>query len=113
MFTRLRFAGAFFFAAFSLFAQSDRGAITGTISDPAGAVIPSAAVEAKHVDSGTVYNVASTATGNFTLAQLPIGNYELTVTAAGFKKFIRQNVAIQVATTTRVDVALQVGATSE
>ncbi len=99
--------------ALSIFAQSDRGSITGTVADPAGAVVPGAAVEAKHVDSGTVYNVATTGTGNFTLAQLPIGNYELTVTATGFKKFVRQNIAVQVATTTRVDVALQVGATSE
>src|SRR6185312_13143906 len=105
-------AGLFVFAL-SIFAQSDRGTITGTISDPAGAVIAGAQIEAKHVDSGTVYNVASTGTGSFTLAQLPIGTYELTVTVTGFKKFVRQNITVQVATTTRVDVTLQVGATTE
>jgi len=110
--TLLRSAGLFLFA-FSIFAQSDRGTITGTVSDPAGAVIPNALIEAKHVDSGSVYNVASTATGNFTLTQLPIGNYELTVTVTGFKKFVRQNITVQVATTARVDVTLQVGATTE
>jgi hypothetical protein len=72
-------AGLFLFVL-STFAQSDRGSITGAIEDPAGAVVAGAQVEARHVDSGTVYNVASTGTGNFTLAQLPIGNYELTVT---------------------------------
>ena len=83
--TFLLSAGLFLLLLSTLFAQSDRGAITGTIADPAGAVVAGAQVEAKHVDSGTVYNVASTATGNFTLAQLPIGSYELTVTVTGFK----------------------------
>jgi len=103
------------FSLFSLavFAQTDRGTITGTVADPAGAVVAGAQIEAKNVESGSVYNVASTGTGNFTLAQLPIGNYELTVTVTGFKKFVRTNIAVQVATTTRVDVALQVGATTD
>ncbi|MCU1335837.1 MAG: hypothetical protein JWO19_1418 [Bryobacterales bacterium] len=109
----LLLSAALLLFALSTFAQSDRGSITGTIADPAGAVVAGAQVEAKNVDSGTVYNVASTSTGNFTLAQLPTGNYELTVTVTGFKKFVRQNIAVQVATTTRVDVALQVGATSD
>ncbi|HSP66863.1 MAG TPA: TonB-dependent receptor, partial [Bryobacteraceae bacterium] len=95
------------------FAQSDRGTITGTVSDPAGAIVAGAKVEAKSVATGTVYEVASTDTGNFTLSQLPAGNYELTVTVAGFKRFIRQNITVQVAGTVRVDVPLEVGATSE
>jgi Carboxypeptidase regulatory-like domain len=106
-------AGLSFLFALSIFAQSDRGTITGTVSDPAGAVVAGAQIEARHVDSGTTYNVASTGTGNFTLAQLPIGNYELTVTVTGFKKFVRQNLTVGVASTSRVDVVLQVGATTE
>ena len=52
------------------FAQSDRGTITGTVSDPAGAVIGGAAVEARNVATDAVYPVATSATGNFTIAQL-------------------------------------------
>ena len=62
------------------FAQSDRGTITGTVSDPAGAVIGGAAVEARNVATDAVYPVATSATGNYTIAQLPAGNYELSVT---------------------------------
>ncbi len=69
------------------FAQGDRGTITGTVSDPAGAVVSGAAVEAKHVETGTVYDTTSTTTGNFTLSELPVGNYEVTVTVPGFKKY--------------------------
>src|ERR1700688_4252321 len=105
--------GSLFLVALAALAQSDRGTITGTISDPAGAVIAGAPIEARHVETGTVYQAGSSATGNFTLSQLPTGNYELSVTVPGFKKYVRQNIALPVAQTLRVDVALVVGATSD
>ena len=95
------------------FGQSDRGTITGTVSDPAGAIVAGAKVEARSVATSSVHEVASTETGNFTLSQLPAGSYELTVTVAGFKRFVRQNITVQVAGTVRIDVPLEVGATSE
>src|SRR5258708_5362891 len=94
-------------------AQSDRGTITGTIYDPAGAVVAGAMVEARNVETGVAYEVASTNTGNFTLSQLPAGTYQLTVTVPGFKKSVRQNVPVQVAGTQRLDVTLEVGANSD
>src|SRR5437879_1450750 len=99
--------------ALAAFAQSDRGTITGTISDPAGAVVASAAIEAKNVETGAVYKAASSTTGNYTLSQLPEGAYELSVTVPGFKKYVRQNIGVQVAQILRVDIALEVGAASE
>jgi hypothetical protein len=94
-------------------AQSDRGTITGTIADPAGAVVANAMVQAKNVETAAIYDVASTTTGNYTLSQLPAGTYELSVTVQGFKKFIRENVTVQVAGILRIDVTLEVGTTSE
>src|SRR5215472_12425008 len=98
---------------FAVFAQSDRGMITGTVSDPAGAVVAAAAIEARNVATGAVYPVASSATGNYTIAQLPAGNYELTVTVMGFKKFVRTGLMVEVAGTVRVDAALEVGSATE
>ncbi len=95
------------------FAQSDRGTITGTIADPAGAVVANAPVEARNVETGATYEAASSATGNYTLSQLPAGNYEMTIALAGFKKYVRQNMVVSVAGTLRVDVTLEVGSTSE
>lgn len=92
------------------FAQSDRGAITGTISDPTGALVANAAIEARNVATGAVYPVASSGTGNYTIAQLPAGSYEQTVIVAGFKKFVRADLAVEVAGTLRVDATLSVGA---
>src|SRR5215469_16074851 len=98
---------------FSAFAQSDRGTITGTVSDPAGAVIAAAGIEARNVATGAVYPTVSSSTGNYTIAQLPVGTYELTVNVMGFKKFIRPGLVVEVAGTLRVDANLEVGSASE
>jgi hypothetical protein len=95
------------------FAQGDRGTITGTISDPAGAVVANAPIEARNIETGAVYPAASTSTGNYTLSQLPFGSYELTVNVPGFKRYVRQGLAVQVAQTLRIDVNLEVGAATE
>jgi hypothetical protein len=95
------------------FAQSDRGTITGTVSDPDGAVVAGAPVEAKQLETGAVYQTASSTTGNYTLSQLPTGTYELTVTVSGFKKSVRQNLFLPVAQTLRIDVVLEVGTNTE
>jgi len=95
------------------FAQTDRGTITGTISDPAGAVVANAVVEAKNVATGAVYTAASSGTGNYTVAQLPAGNYELSVAVPGFKKYVRENLTVEVAGTLRIDAALEVGSAAE
>jgi len=106
---------AVFIFLFSLaaFGQSDRGTITGTVADPAGAVVAGAQIEAKNVSTGAVSNVVSSQTGNYTISQLPAGNYEITVAVQGFKKVVRQNINVQVASTIRIDIALEVGATTE
>ena len=95
------------------FAQTDRGTITGTISDPAGAVVPGAVVTAKNSDTGETYQVGTSATGNYTLGQMPVGTYGVTVTVPGFKSSVRPGIIVSVAATVRVDFTLEVGAASE
>jgi hypothetical protein len=95
------------------FAQSDRGTITGTVADPAGAVVPGAQIEAKNAETGALYKAATTSTGNYTLSQLPAGVYQLTASAPGFKQYVRTGITVQVAATLRIDVPLEVGNISE
>src|ERR1700723_2587827 len=95
-----------FISALVVFGQSI-GTITGTIEDPAGAVVPGAPVEAKNMDTGAVYKSGASSTGNFTIP-VPVGKYELSVTVTGFKKFVRQNLEVVIATDTRQDVNLTV-----
>jgi hypothetical protein len=65
--------------AAAVFAQSDRGTVTGTVMDPGGAVIANAAIQAKSAATGVVFPTQSTAMGNFTIPQLPVGEYNLPV----------------------------------
>ncbi len=95
------------------FAQSDRSTITGTISDPGGAVIASAPILARNLSTGVSYSAASTGTGNYSISELPVGNYELTISVPGFKKAVRQGLEIQAAQTVRVDFTLEVGGATE
>src|SRR5689334_12186587 len=99
--------------ALAAFGQTDRGTITGTVSDPGGAVVPNAPIEVKNTETGAAYQAATSETGNYTLAQMPIGTYEITIAVAGFKKFVRQNVLVQATQTTRIDASLEVGAATE
>src|SRR5262245_51292950 len=99
--------------ALSAIAQTDRGTLTGTVSDTSGAVVPGVTVEAKNVGTGNVYQAGSSETGNFTLPQLPVGTYELTATLPGFKKFVRPSLTVGLAQIVRVDVKLEVGAAGE
>ena len=78
-----------------------------------GAVVANAPIEAKNTETGAVFQAASSDTGNYTLPQLPVGTYEISVAVAGFKKYVRQNITVGVAQTVRVDIALEVGSASE
>ena len=96
-----------------LFGQNDRGAITGTVRDQANAVVPGASVIAMNVDNGSEFKTVSTGTGNYTVPSLPAGRYSLTVQSDGFKRFTQTGIEVQVAQTDRIDVALQLGSTSD
>src|SRR5277367_5252257 len=99
--------------ALAAFAQGDRGTITGTVSDPTGAVVPNANIQVTNSDTSSVYKIGTTNTGNYTLANLPVGTYVLTVESAGFKKFERPGLVVQVAETIRVDAVLEVGSSTD
>ncbi|HSP68181.1 MAG TPA: TonB-dependent receptor [Bryobacteraceae bacterium] len=95
------------------FAQTATGTITGTLSDPAGAVVANGALELKNSETGTVSQTVSSSTGNYSFSQLPAGTYQLTVNVPGFKTHVRQNLGVQAAQTIRVDIILEVGTSVE
>jgi hypothetical protein len=101
--------------AFALagFAQSERGSITGTVSDPANAVIPHATVVARNTQTGVQYRSVTTQTGDYTVAELPAGSYDLNVEASGFGKFVQHGIRIYVEQAARIDVVLHIGAAAE
>jgi hypothetical protein len=86
--------------------------ITGTVTDPAGAAIPGANIQIKNTDTGVLYKSGASATGNYSVG-VTVGTYEVTVTATGFKTFVRAGVAVPAATDVRVDAQLAVGTLTE
>jgi hypothetical protein len=101
------------FAAFSLNAQEVTAGIYGTVQDSTSSVIPSAAIVLHNVDTGRDYQTVSDASGNFSLTLIPIGNYEVSAQAVGFKKATFTGVTLAVNDKRRVDFNLEVGQVSE
>ncbi len=95
------------------FAQSDRGTITGSVSDPGGALIPNASVLIANQATGIKAETATTGTGSFTVPYLSAGVYDITVEVQGFRKFVQKGVRVQVAQTAAIDITMQLGSASE
>ncbi len=70
----------------TLQAQTFRGAINGTVTDPSGAVIPKAKVSATNTATGARYSMDTTTDGRFAFEDLPLGSYKVSVVASGFRQ---------------------------
>jgi hypothetical protein len=96
-----------------LWAQSDRGTITGTVTDETGAVVPGVEVTAMNVDTGVATSATTNSVGLYTILNLPIGSYSVTFTKAGFKAYQRDGITVAIAQVVEVNGAMQVGAVTE
>lgn len=95
------------------FGQTVLATVTGTITDSTGAVVANAPISLKNLDNGQVYAAASSDTGNYTVSQLPIADYDLTVTVPGFKTYSHTKFHLAAAQIMREDVRLEVGQAAE
>src|SRR5206468_806138 len=93
--------------------QSDRGAITGTVKDPKGGVVPDAKVTATNLESGEVREAKTTGEGTYILPELKAAPYRLTVEASGFKTATIDKIQVGVQITRHADVTLELGSISE
>ncbi len=98
-----------FLAATVASAQTFRGSILGTVTDTSGAVLPGATVKVKNAGTGLERTTQTTAEGNYTISELPIGTYSVTISQAGFQTSVTSNVAVDVSTERRVDISLKPG----
>jgi outer membrane receptor protein involved in Fe transport len=96
----------------SLSAQTFRGTILGTVTDPSGAVLPGAKVTVKNTGTGLERTTETSADGSYSLPELPIGTYSVTVTQTGFQTFVANGVTVDVAGERRVDAAMKTGEVS-
>jgi hypothetical protein len=88
-------------------------AITGTVVDPAGAPISAATVTATDTERGTVSTTKTNDSGVYNFVRLPVGNYELRATAAGFETALQPPFTLVLNQTARIDFKMKVGAVSQ
>ncbi|HZO53535.1 MAG TPA: carboxypeptidase-like regulatory domain-containing protein, partial [Bryobacteraceae bacterium] len=100
-------------SAFSVFAQSERGNITGIVTDPSGSAVAGAAVNVVHIATNATTRAETTPSGEYNAGNLPVGLYRIETTASGFKRFLQQNINVTAGGTVRVDIQLQLGQVSE
>jgi len=89
------------------------GSISGIVTDPSGSVVPNATVAATNVDTGVQSSIKTDGAGFYNFPNLPVGNYDIEVTAPGFKTYSRTAIRIDANSVVSVDVKLAVGAIAE
>ena len=94
-------------------AQSDRGSITGTITDSTGGIVPDASVTATNTATNVVSRTATNESGVYAIPALLPGTYKVRVEKNGFKAAEQAQVVLAASSTVRVDIGLQVGEVSE
>lgn len=94
-------------------AQFDQGQIAGTVKDSSDAVVSGAEIVALNKQSQLRTTAATGQNGSYILTNLPVGYYDVSVQAAGFKKYVQSNVKVDAATRSTLDATLEVGQVSE
>src|SRR5258708_3677926 len=99
--------------ATSLLAQTFRGTVLGTVTDASGAVISGANVSVRNVNTGQERTTQTSADGSYTVPELPIGSYTVTISQTGFQTSVTSGVNVDVASERRVDAGLKAGQVSQ
>jgi hypothetical protein len=94
-------------------AQTIRGTITGTVTDSTGAAVPGITVTVTNTATGIGSSAQTNRDGTYTIPLLATGTYQAVVEQSGFKRYLRSGIVVQIAQTTLLDIALQVGNMSE
>jgi hypothetical protein len=104
---------SFFAVTGSVSGQAANTSISGRVSDPSGAAVPDAPVTIKNIDTSATETATTDSQGRYTVPQLGIGTYEITVTKSGFQTSVRSGVTLTVGADLVIDFQLAVGQTNE
>jgi Carboxypeptidase regulatory-like domain len=94
-------------------AQLNTGTITGTVTDPSGALVPGVKVAVRNSGTNVVRETASSSAGVYTVSNLMVGTYDVTFQAPSFKKLVRAGITLDVTQVARVDATMEVGAVTD
>ncbi len=94
------------------YGQAISGNLTGTVVDPSGAVVNGARIEAVNVATGQTVSTTTAGRGEYVFTNLPVGTYNITVTASNFKTATLANVPVELNKTNSMNVRMEVGSSS-
>jgi len=94
-------------------AQQATAQVSGKVTDPSGAVVPGAEVVLTNTSTAVAKKTTANKDGIYLFTFVPVGSYELSVTQKGFQKFQQKGITLDINQNAKIDVALQVGSTSE
>ena len=119
-FSKQRFALSLALLLIAIFAGSLRvahaqagGEITGTVTDPTGAVVPNVDVKITSVQTGNAHATKTNGAGIFDFPSLDNGDYNLQASSTGFQAYRKDGIVLNVAETLREDIALAVGTSTQ
>jgi hypothetical protein len=98
-----------FSTCLSLSAQQITGTISGTVTDPSGAIVRGAAVTARQAETGLARTTTTDRNGNYVILELPIGHYRLQIAASGFQEYVQDGITLNVNETAAVSPRLSLG----
>ena len=107
------FAGLLALSPIPAVAQGQNSAVQGHVLDESGAALPGVTVVLTHQSSGQFRQVVSNADGSYFLTNLIPGPYKINADLAGFKKYERPDVVLQIGSTATLDITLGVGGLEE
>src|SRR5262245_15740146 len=96
-----------------LLGQSERGNITGVVTDASGGAVPGAEVVITHRATNTTVKLTTTTSGEYNAPGLNPGEYNVDVAASGFRRYSQTNAVLTASSTLRIDIRLQVGTVSD
>ncbi len=100
------------FGPFAL-GQSFTSSITGTVTDPSGAAVNAAQVHLTNMGTNDVREVATQSAGTYQFNNLGPGTYQVSVTASGFKTYVKSNLILEAQIATTINIPLEVGSTQQ
>lgn len=98
-----------FTVAAMLHGQTFRGALSGTVVDPQGAVVAHATVVLSNPRTNDTLSITSNDAGNFNFPELPVGSYKLSVSQSGFATKNIDNIMIELSKATSLKIELSLG----
>ncbi|MGA6980366.1 MAG: carboxypeptidase-like regulatory domain-containing protein [Candidatus Sulfotelmatobacter sp.] len=94
-------------------AQYTTARLGGMVTDPSGAVISGASITVRDLGTGYTQSTSTTAAGQYLFPSLPVGNYQVTVSMAGYTSYVQKGIVLSLGQAATQNVQLQVGTVSQ